>query len=191
MYPHVCYAFVDGGYLRARAQEWGLDAPNPRNLAARLADSTQVQTMAFDPSRHPNALLGRVSYYDALPNDARETPDLEQYWKAIEVLPDVHLGFGALKGLKPKVRQKGVDVLMAVDMLVGAFSDLFDIALLLAGDADFVPAVEEVKRRGVMVVLAASKTSVADELLRASDRFIEITSSAFDPMRVDGKTFKP
>lgn len=194
MYPHVCYAFIDGGYLRALAQEWGMDAPNPRKLATGLAESGPVQTWAFDPTKHPNALLARISYYDALPNDtAQKNSELEEYWKAIEVLDDVHLGFGALKGLKRKVRQKGVDALVAVDMLVGAFSELFDIAILVAGDADFVPVVEEVKRRGVMVAIAGSKTSVADDLRRAADRFIEVTKASqwLEPMRGDGRTFKP
>ena len=89
------------------------------------------------------------------------------------------------------MRQKGVDTLMAVDMLVGAFSGLFDIAVLVAGDADFVPVVEEVKRRGVMVAVAGVRSSLADDLLRAADRFIDMKQSDqfFPTMRVSGRTW--
>lgn len=194
MYPHLSYVFIDGAYLRGLAHDWGIAAPNPRKLATGVVESGQVQTWAFDPTKHPNALLGRITYYDALPDDeAERSPDLEDYWKAIEVLDDVHLGFGALKGLKRKVRQKGVDALIAVDMLVGAFSGLFDIAVLVAGDADFVPVVEEVKRRGVMVAVAASTASLADDLRRVADRFIDIPKGSqwLEPMRVNGRTYEP
>ena len=92
--------------------------------------------------------------------------------------PDMHLGFGALRGLKRKARQKGVDAQIAVDMLVGAFSGLFDVAVLIAGDADFVPVVEEVKRRGVMVAVAASASSLAEDLLRVADRHVPITGES-------------
>ena len=60
--------------------------------------------------------MGRVTYYDAMPDDGEEA-DLQKYWDAVELLEDVHLGFGALTGLKKRVRQKGVDALIAVDML--------------------------------------------------------------------------
>jgi uncharacterized LabA/DUF88 family protein len=191
MYPHLAHVFIDGGYLRAIARSKPGFLANPRLLAEKLAVSGPVQTWAYDPGVGTNAFLGRVVYYDALPPEGEKSPaDLEDYWQAVELLQDVHLGFGTLKGLKKKVRQKGVDTLLAVDMLVGAFSSLFDIAILVGGDADFVPVVEEVKRRGVMVMLAASGASVADELRRACDRFLDLgVGDYLIPMTASGKTW--
>jgi hypothetical protein len=71
---------------------------------------------------------GRTTYYDAIP-DAGPDPDIEEYWRTIELQSDMHLGFGALRGLKRKARQKGVDAQIAVDMLVGAFSSVFDVGI--------------------------------------------------------------
>ncbi len=186
MYPHICHVFLDGGYIRALGDGWNVATVDPLELAKGLMDSSAVQTWAYDRTKHPNALLGRVTFYDALPDDDEET-ELQKYWRAIELLPDVHLGFGALKGLKRRVRQqKGVDTLIAVDMLVGAFSGLFDIAVLVAGDADFTPVVEEVRRRGVMVVVAASEPSLSDDLRRVADRYVEIVSGSgwLRPMKI-------
>lgn len=195
MFPHLAYVFIDGAYLRKLAHDRNLKAPNPLHVGQELVRHGKVQTWAYDPSRDPNALLGRITYYDAIPDDEDTLhPELDEYWKAIELLDDVHLGFGALKGLKKnKLRQKGVDALIAVDMLAGAFSNLFDIAILLAGDADFVPIVEEVKRRGVMVSIAADLASLSDELRRSADRILEISpgSSLLQPMNVRGRTFDP
>lgn len=177
MYPHVAHVFIDGGYLREIGREQGTAFPNPRYLAKTIVESPTVQNWAANPTSHVNAFLGRTTYYDAIP-DAGAVPEIEEYWRAIELQEDVHLGFGALRGLKRKARQKGVDAQIAVDMLVGAFSSVFDVAVLVAGDADFVPVVEEVKRRGVMVVIAASPASLADDLRRVADRHMPITSQS-------------
>lgn len=175
MYPHLAHVFIDGGFLRALAKERNRSLFNPKALAKGLVDGAQIQTWAYNPTVLTNTLLGRITYYDALPDDANQpTVDLQPYWKAIELLDDVHLGFGALRGLQKKLRQKGVDTLLAVDMLVGAFSGVFDIAVLVARDADFVPVVDEVKRRGVMVAVAAPSDGLADDLRRVADRFIDI-----------------
>ena len=174
--PYSCHVFIDGGYVRVLGDGWKIANVDPLQLARGVVNSPMVQTWAGDRTRN-NALLGRVTYYDGLPDDDEKTT-LQEYWQAIELLPDVHLGFGALKGLKRPLRQKGVDTLIAVDMLVGAFSGLFDIAVLVAGDADFTPVVEEVRRRGVMVVVAASGASLSDDLRRVADRYVELVSGS-------------
>ena len=167
---------------------------NPRNLATRMMGHPTVQSWAADSRTRHNALLGRVTYYDALPDEDQENgengengeaTDLQAYWRTIELLPDVHLGFGALRGLGRRVRQKGVDTLIAVDMLVGAFSGIFDMAVLVSGDADFTPVVEEVRRRGAMVAVAGVSTSVSGDLRRVADRYIELDSQWVTPMKVE------
>jgi len=40
--------------------------------------------------------------------------------------------------------EKGIDVLIALDMVVGAIDDTFDVAVLVSGDTDLLPAVERV-----------------------------------------------
>lgn len=139
-------------------------------------------------------MLARVIYYDGRPDEEAElSSDLRDYWDAIELLSDTELGFGSTRrGTRRRPpRQKGVDTLIAVDMLVGAFTQLFPVAILIAGDADFVPVVNEVRRRGVMVVVAADEQSVSDDLRRAADRFIAIGSNLeatrFPPFSYQGR----
>lgn len=194
MHPHLAHVFIDGGYLREIAKEHPGKLVNPRKLGSGLVESGQVQTWAYDPGQHPNCFLGRITYYDALADHAEnKNASLEEYWKAIEVLDDVHLGFGALRGLKKRVRQKGVDTLIAVDMITGAFSGLFDVAILVAGDADFVPVLDEIKRRGAMAAVAARPNSISDDLRRAADRFIAVDDKSqwLQPMVSEGKSWDP
>lgn len=44
--------------------------------------------------------------------------------------------------------EKGVDVKMAVDLLVGAYEDIYDVAILISSDTDLIPAIQKVKHLG-------------------------------------------
>ena len=48
-------------------------------------------------------------------------------------------------GLVVLSKEKGIDVLIATDMIRDAFQNRWDVALLFTGDADFVPAVNLVQ----------------------------------------------
>jgi len=52
---------------------------------------------------------------------------------------------------KPRYREKGVDVSLAVAMVVFACDKLTDNAYLVASDSDYQPAVAEVRKRGTKV----------------------------------------
>lgn len=185
--------------MRATARRSGKALVDPHALATNLAYSSFLQAWRqFDPQGksyvghyHVKIFLDRVIYYDARPDD-EVAPLLEGYWKTIELLHDTEIGFGAVRG-RPR-RQKRVDGLIAVDMLEGAFNNLYQVALLVAADADFVPIVQAVRRRGVLVAVVASDVGLSDELLRAADRFRKLNTdvaSEFPPLRSapDGKVW--
>lgn len=48
--------------------------------------------------------------------------------------------------------EKETDVNLAVDMVVGAYEERFDVAMLVAGDTDYVRAIRAVQARGKRVV---------------------------------------
>lgn len=43
------------------------------------------------------------------------------------------------------IREKGVDVKIAIDLVVGAVDDLYDTAIILSSDTDLIPAVKYIK----------------------------------------------
>ena len=47
--------------------------------------------------------------------------------------------------------EKGVDVLMAIDLLIGAYEDLYDTAILVSSDTDLIPAIAKVRAMGKKV----------------------------------------
>ena len=162
------YVYVDGAYLREEGARISIPFPNPKTMVEWIVQAIQG---IGGPVRHR-----RTSFYDAEPSDQPSSPALEQYWEFIEDQPDTDLRFGELRGKPRRQRQKGVDVLLAVDMLSASFRQVFDIAVLVAGDADFVPLVHEVRRLGVTVVVAGVTRSMARELQIAADRFVALDS---------------
>jgi uncharacterized LabA/DUF88 family protein len=46
-----------------------------------------------------------------------------------------------------RMREKGIDVKIATDLLVGAFDDKYDTAILVSSDSDLIPAIDWVRNR--------------------------------------------
>lgn len=194
MQSNNTFGFVDGAYLRELASFAGRPLLNPYQvIGVVLQHASHTQYHAHLPAM---VNLSRVVYYDALPSEeSTDSNKLREYWDAIELLTDTHLGFGWVRGKKGNKppQQKAVDTLIAVDMLVGAFTGLFSVAVLIAGDADFVPVIHEVKRCGVTTIVAATNKSVSRELKRAADRFCMIDEKLpeiYHPLKVDGKVWE-
>lgn len=79
--------------------------------------------------------------------------------------------------------QKGVDVKLATDLLVHAFKDHYDIAVLVTGDGDLAEAVEQVTEQESKHVENVFFQKGSSPYLREKcDKFIELTPQALKPM---------
>ena len=93
-------------------------------------------------------------------------------------------GFNPSVFKKQKEKSKGVDITLAKDVLMNAFFGNYDVAVLVAGDADYVPLIEEVKRLGKVVYLIFFENEgLSKELHMASDHFFEMTGSFLETWR--------
>lgn len=189
---HRTHAFVDGAYLRSLALRHGRPLPNPLALVLGAIGRSALKEWCYRTPDGSIVEIARLTYYDARPDESEgASPNLSSYWDAIETLNDCDLGFGSLRG-RPR-RQKGVDSLIAVDMLTGAFDQIFDVAVLVAGDADFVPVVQEVKRRGALVGLIGEASTTSSDLRRSVDRRYLMPTvnddDIFPPLHNPGKGF--
>jgi uncharacterized LabA/DUF88 family protein len=59
--------------------------------------------------------------------------------------------FGYLLKTNGVFHEKGVDVQMAVDMVVGAYENLYDRLVLISSDTDLAPAIAKVRAKGKTV----------------------------------------
>jgi len=77
------------------------------------------------------------------------------------------------------IREKGVDVLIAVDLVRLAAENKYDVAILFSGDADLVPAIETVQEVYHKEVEVALPDVQAYHVRSKANRFIEINERLF------------
>lgn len=167
--------FVDGENLTIRAQEVA------KQESVCLEDSGVFPLYQRDVYFWPSGIRPFNQHWVSrahAPQDAERcyyytctTGDKEAVDKVRDTLCEA--GFSPIVMHKPKgQRAKGVDISLTKDMLLQAFMGNYEIAVLAAGDGDFVPLVEEVKRFGKRVVVAFWESNgLSPELRRAADEF--------------------
>lgn len=101
-------------------------------------------------------------------------------------LPDAHRkllsAMNVRYGYSEVLKEKAVDVHLAVDMIALAKDDVYDVAYLLSADGDFTPAVDLVRSMGKRVFPASPNRSAA--LANACDgTFLRLSADWFDDCR--------
>ncbi len=71
--------------------------------------------------------------------------------------------------------EKGIDILIAVDMVTQALWNYYDTGILVSGDGDFAPMLSRIKNAGKHVENASFDSRRSKSLIESSDLFIELT----------------
>jgi hypothetical protein len=172
--------FVDGENFTLRGQATAAAAGVPL-VPGRFY---RANTFLWMPNIEPSALplftdtdsvlerpVRRAFYYTS----ARGTHDLidavrEELW-GLTFAPRVF----KREGTRPSKR---VDISLATEALTNAHLDNFETVVLVAGDDDYVPLVDEIKRTGKIVVVMffeGPHSGMSHELRLAADRFCPLT----------------
>ena len=131
--------------------------------------------------------LGRIYYYNAKVGVKEEPERYRQqqaFFASVNAIPYSELRLGRLVYNNwPSVPpyEKGTDVQLATDMITHSYKNNYDVGILVAGDNDFVSAVQAVKDNGKHVEVAlfgkegTSKQlrSVADKIITINARFLK------------------
>ncbi len=79
---------------------------------------------------------------------------------------------------RPVRQQKGVDTLIALDMVRLAQRPVYNTALLIAGDRDLAEAIRTVQDFGAQVIVATPRIQgVAQEVVQLADGIVQISDS--------------
>jgi uncharacterized LabA/DUF88 family protein len=165
--------FIDGGYLLKQVKNHGVD-PDYERLADFFLDPLRTSV--------PLDLMRCYFYYCAPWTSDKPTDDetrrLETYDEFVEELEGFDrwaLRQGKLEkrfdGKKEYFEQKRVDVLLSCDLVRHAAAGHIQHAVLIAGDSDFIPAVEAAKDSGVTITLFTGdfKTVHSDLIILADE----------------------
>jgi uncharacterized LabA/DUF88 family protein len=155
---------------------------------------------AIDYEKFARVLAGdrellRVYFYDCLPYKSANPTNTEierfsrkrRFHSALNRLPrfDVRLGKLARRVDNSVVRyeQKRVDILLAIDLVQLAAKRLITDAVLIAGDSDFLPAIEVAKQEGVVVHLYHGASPHSD-LVACCDECTRIDADLISTVRM-------
>lgn len=160
--------FIDGGYIRRLFVDlfgdYNIDFLKLRRYLLDLYDRTPI-----NPFR---ANLIRVYYYDGIADkNEKEYEKHREYFDSLKAryfFLTVRLG-EAIKRPDGTFRQKGVDILMAIDALTMAYRNHYDTGLFLLGDRDFIPLIEALKNAGKKTFHFSYNDKVSRELIRTFD----------------------
>lgn len=169
-----CAIFIDGGYF-AKVTEQNFSRPHIdfQRLSDVLTESASQRL--------------RTYYYDCMPYQGNPPTPQEKEKHAAKARFIHAVGrsvqrFQFRQGRLQKTgtntfQQKRIDVMLGVDMVRLCSKKQIDHVILIAGDADLVPAVEACKEEGAIVRLYYHPSAISDELLNVVDERCEIDSA--------------
>ena len=125
--------------------------------------------------------LIRIYYYNAQVGRRQEPEryqDQQSFFASIRAIPYCELRLGRLVYTNWPAAppyEKGIDILLTTDLLTHSFKNNYDVGILVAGDSDYVGAVQAVKDNGKNVEVALfGKERTSRPLRDVSDRIITI-----------------
>ncbi|MFH1652286.1 MAG: NYN domain-containing protein [Chloroflexota bacterium] len=126
--------------------------------------------------------LIRIYYYNARVGQ-KEEPERyksqQAFFAGVNAIPYTELRLGRLvynnwPGTPPY--EKGTDVQLATDMVTHGFRTNYDIAILVAGDNDYVSAIQAVKDNGKHVEVSLFGNEGSRPLRQVADMIITINA---------------
>jgi len=125
--------------------------------------------------------LIRIYYYNASVG-RREEPERyrhqQAFFASISAIPYCELRLGRLVYINwPNTPpyEKGVDIQLTTDLLTHSFKNNYDVAILVAGDSDYVGALQAVKDNGKNIEVALfGKERTSRPLREVADKVISI-----------------
>ncbi len=159
--------FIDGQYLRQRIKElFGNDKIKFDQLSGFLRSIGNFGLVQGD--------LIRLYYYDAIvekEDNPKRYEEQSSYFEKIKKCNQYQVRLGRLKKTDEddKYRQKGVDVLLAIDMISKAYENHYEIAVFVGGDNDFLDVIQAVKHAGKRVVGVYFEKNTSKELVESFD----------------------
>ncbi len=139
----------------------------------------------------------KESYRKAIQKQKRNYEGQKELLLELEETPFIEMKTTPLKQSEGKIYQKGVDVMMAVDLVNLAHTGAYDVALILGGDTDFIESVKFIKGMGKIVVVAAFYSqkepdlNTISDLKNAADYFINLNDLTKQEITKMSELLKP
>lgn len=185
--------FIDGGYLRETLRDiTGDDQWNIVNFIESVHGELDLYEALIIGGGLSISNHLRTYYYDANYNkddsnfeEIKEEYEINRsYFESLMEADFVEVKLGQLIKTGKRNRQKGVDALIAIDMLTKAYMDHYDVAILVSGDGDLLPLVKTVKDiTGKHVYGVIFEKRYSEDMKRAFDKYLILNSENLGILR--------
>ena len=116
--------------------------------------------------------LFRIYYYNVLQDSTQRPDGYREQHEFLDILrktPYLETRLGTTKIAQGIPVEKGIDIMLATDLLYFAWNNFYDVAVVVSGDADFAYALQAVKNMGKHVEVAYFESGISKDLLDAAD----------------------
>ena len=158
--------FIDGNYLNAAILH--RHKIHVENLDLRL----------FSDLLCAGCYRFRTYYYDGKPHeDFRNKNEIEKFQESLKTLPRFVVRLGRVLKSEKGYRQKGVDVLLAIDLTEISVSRAVDRSVIVVSDTDYIPAIKKARDNFTLVTLCYfDDPNFSRKLKDECDECLEITT---------------
>ncbi len=172
--------FIDGSnFYHALEQNCGRADVDFTRFAQRLAGERRIV---------------RIYYYNVIQDVSRNPDGYREQQKFLTTLfdtPYLEVRLGTTRQREGVTVEKGVDVMLAVDLVSYGANHIYDTAIVVSGDADYAYAVQTVKNMGRLVELAAFESNASKDLLLVVDNRHFLDRNFFRDLWISGQTSVP
>jgi len=127
--------------------------------------------------------LLRTYYYNVLQEQAQNPEgyrEQQDFLEAMRKNPYLEVRLGRTKMHQGIQVEKGIDIMLATDLLMYGFNGLYDVAILVSGDGDFAYALQTAKNMGKHVEVAYFERNVSKDLQEIADYSHVLNRAFFD-----------
>ena len=160
-----------------------IDGSNLYHTLKKEYGRTDLDFVKFCAELCGTRQLIRVYYYNATVDATKEPvrhKDQQKFFQRIRRLPHFEVRLASLVYRNwPTVPpyEKGLDIKLATDLLVHAFRQNYETAVLVSGDNDFADALQAAKDFGRNAEVALFHPAGSQKLRDVADRIIEVDSA--------------
>jgi len=164
--------FIDGSNLYNNLKEYSIKV-NFEEIIKKLENKRKVMN---------------IFYYTALLDKAYNLEKYEKHKKFLEKIKQIpnfniilcNLRKTILKDGSIRFDIKGDDVYLTTDLIKGAYENLYDVAIIVSGDEDFIPAIKLVQVIGKKVINAFFPKSSSYLLRKACNGSINLKKALLE-----------
>jgi uncharacterized LabA/DUF88 family protein len=136
--------------------------------------------------------LIRTYYYNVLQESMQKTEggrEQQDFLDTLRKTQYLELRLGTTKLSQGIPVERGIDVMLATDLLYFAANNAYDVAILVSGDSDFTYTLQTVKNMGKHIEIAYFENAASRDLLNSADFLHPLDRKFFTGLWSSGNQF--